>query len=568
MDIENMKERDRSGKIRTDDRMAILKRGLAAKKLSRDVKGKMRQIETVILDQPDVDKPEAYATETGQWIMAEETRDRVRNVKDVGNKSVKDTAKNVKEYVKVRKEQKEGNGNSSQAGLAKSSSRISHERQTTVPEKHVSVSPARSSAPGQRSGSLSQSTQSPRLQMKRYSRKRLIDQKMRPLIRQNRLSGGNSLITEKMGKTGRVFQKIADALKKTFKAGKTTMTAMLAAGWIGVVLIASVSMIGALANTPLGLFFSGGVTRVSMASVIRDINYDFDNEIAALKSMYVYDELNIKGRKSLWKDVLSIYAVYTSMNQEEPQSVAMITEENRELLKEIFWTMNSLSASIETKMIESDDPGAGPGSDNMDNEPIFIETTILTIEIDHLSLEIMAQAYEFDEEQMTALQEMKKPEYNEIWTMLLYGTTGGDEDILQVALLQLGNEGGEPFWSWWGYTSRVDWCAIFVSWCANECGYLEKDLFPKFQGVGTGLQWFKDRGQFRDPDMYEPMPGDIIFIDWADDGFDGLGDHVGIVEKVEGGCVWTVEGNRTDSVSKGVYGLQSQVIIGYGVIVP
>ena len=545
MDIENMKERDRSGKIRTDDRMAILKRGLAAKKLSRDVKGK-----------------------TGQWIMAEETRDRVRNVKDVGNKSVKDTAKNVKEYVKVRKEQKEGNGNSSQAGLAKSSSRISHERQTTVPEKHVSVSPARSSAPGQRSGSLSQSTQSPRLQMKRYSRKRLIDQKMRPLIRQNRLSGGNSLITAKMGKTGRVFQKIADALKKTFKAGKTTMTAMLAAGWIGVVLIASVSMIGALANTPLGLFFSGGVTRVSMASVIRDINYDFDNEIAALKSMYVYDELNIKGRKSLWKDVLSIYAVYTSMNQEEPQSVAMITEENRELLKEIFWTMNSLSASIETKMIESDDPGAGPGSDNMDNEPIFIETTILTIEIDHLSLEIMAQAYEFDEEQMTALQEMKKPEYNEIWTMLLYGTTGGDEDILQVALLQLGNEGGEPFWSWWGYTSRVDWCAIFVSWCANECGYLEKDLFPKFQGVGTGLQWFKDRGQFRDPDMYEPMPGDIIFIDWADDGFDGLGDHVGIVEKVEGGCVWTVEGNRTDSVSKGVYGLQSQVIIGYGVIVP
>lgn len=566
MDIENMKERDRSRKIRTDDRMAILKRGLAAKKQSRDVKGKMRQIETVILDQPDVDKPEGYATETGQWIMAEEARDRVRNVKDVGNKSVKDTAKNVKEYVKVRKEQKAGNGNSTQAGSAKSSTRISHERQTTVPEKHVSVSPARSSAPGQRSASLSQSTQSPQLQMKRYSRKRLIDQKMRPLIRQNRLSGGNSPITARMGKTGRAFQKIADTLRKTFKAGKTTMTAMLAAGWIGVVLIASVSMIGALANTPLGLFFSGGVTRVSMASVIRDINYDFDNEIAALKSMYVYDELNIKGRKSLWKDVLSIYAVYTSMNQEEPQSVAMITEENRELLKEIFWTMNSLSVSIETKMIESDDPGTGPGSDNMDNDPIFIETTILTIEIDHLSPEIMAQAYEFDEEQMTALQEMKKPEYNEIWTMLLYGTIGGDEDILQVALLQLGNEGGEPFWSWWGYTSRVDWCAIFVSWCANECGYLEKDLFPKFQGVGTGLQWFKDRGQFRDPDMYEPMPGDIIFIDWADDGFDGLGDHVGIVEKVEGGCVWTVEGNRTDSVSKGVYGLQSQVIIGYGVI--
>ena len=66
--------------------------------------------------------------------------------------------------------------------------------------------------------------------------------------------------------------------------------------------------------------------------------------------------------------------------------------------------------------------------------------------------------------------------------------------------------------------------------------------------------------------MYEPMPGDIIFIDWAEDGFDGKGDHVGIVEKVENGIVWTIEGNRTDSVSQGVYGLQSDVIIGYGVI--
>ena len=164
------------------------------------------------------------------------------------------------------------------------------------------------------------------------------------------------------------------------------------------------------------------------------------------------------------------------------------------------------------------------------------------------------------------MAELGKDEYDELWTMLLYGTTGGYDDILQVAMSQLGNEGGEPYWSWWGYTGRVDWCAIFVSWCANECGLLEKDLCPKFQGVGTGLNWFKERGQFRD-NMYEPMPGDIIFFDWADDGFDGLGDHVGIVERVENGLVWTVEGNRTDSVSQGVYSLGSLVIIGYGVII-
>ena len=567
MDIENIKERDRSGQIHIDDRTVILRRGLMAKKMTRDLKGRIRQTGRMVMDQPDAEKPESFATEWGQRVMAKEAKERAGNVKDIGNKSIRETAKTVREQVRIRKEKK-SDPNRTQTGSSQRSVPSSQKSKVTAgSDRYVPLSQKEMTSNSQRTVSVSQKPQSAQTQMQRFSKKRLIEQKMKPLINHNRLSTGSRPIVTKMGNAGKVFQKIGDALKKTFKAGKTTVTAMLAAGWLGLMLIVSVSMIGALANTPLGLFFAGGVKRVSMAQVIREINYDFDNEIAALKSMYVYDELNIKGRKSLWKDVLSIYAVETSMNQEDPQSVAMITEENRELLKQIFWTMNSLSASIETKMIEVDDPGSGPGSDNLDNDPIYEETTILTIEIIHLSPEIMAEAYEFDQEQMEALREMQKPEYNEIWTMLLYGTTGGDDDILQVALLQMGNEGGEPFWSWWGYTSRVDWCAIFVSWCANECGYLEKDLFPKFQGVGTGLQWFKDRGQFRDPDMYEPMPGDIIFIDWADDGFDGLGDHVGIVEKVEGGCVWTVEGNRTDSVSQGVYVLQSEVIIGYGVVV-
>ena len=567
MDIENIKERDRSGQIHIDDRTVILRRGLMAKKITRDLKGRIRQTGRMVMDQPDAEKPESFATEWGQRVMAKEAKERAGNVKDIGNKSVRETAKTVREQVRKRKEKK-SDPNRTQTGSSQSSVPSSRKSKAIGgSERSVPLSRKEMTANSQKTVFVSQKPQSAQTQMQRFSKKRLIEQKMKPLINPNRLSNASGPIVTKMGNAGKVFQKIGDALKKTFKAGKTTVTAMLAAGWLGLMLIVSVSMIGALANTPLGLFFAGGVKRVSMAQVIREINYDFDNEIAALKSMYVYDELNIRGRKSLWKDVLSIYAVETSMNQEDPQSVAMITEENRELLKQIFWTMNSLSAYTETILVEVDDPGDGPGSDNMNNDPVYAEKIILTIEISHVSADIMAEAYEFDQEQMIALQEMQKPEYNEIWTMLLYGTTGGDDDILQVALLQMGNEGGEPFWSWWGYTSRVDWCAIFISWCANECGYLEKDLFPKFQGVGTGLQWFKDRGQFRDPDMYEPMPGDIIFIDWADDGLDGLGDHVGIVEKVEGGCVWTVEGNRTDSVSQGVYGLQSEVIIGYGVVV-
>ena len=107
-----------------------------------------------------------------------------------------------------------------------------------------------------------------------------------------------------------------------------------------------------------------------------------------------------------------------------------------------------------------------------------------------------------------------------------------------MALSQLGNVGGRPYWSWYGFESRVDWCACFVSWCANECGYLDTGVIPRFASCSIGLQWFRERGLWRDH-SYEPRPGDLIFFDWddEDEGQDGAADHVGIVEKADGGIV-------------------------------
>ena len=80
-----------------------------------------------------------------------------------------------------------------------------------------------------------------------------------------------------------------------------------------------------------------------------------------------------------------------------------------------------------------------------------------------------------------------------------------------MALSQLGNVGGRPYWSWYGFESRVDWCACFVSWCANECGYLDTGVIPRFASCSIGLQWFRERGLWRDR-SYEPRPGDLIFF--------------------------------------------------------
>ena len=140
-------------------------------------------------------------------------------------------------------------------------------------------------------------------------------------------------------------------------------------------------------------------------------------------------------------------------------------------------------------------------------------------------------------------------------------TAGGNQAIVEVALTQVGNQGGQPYWSWYGFDSRVEWCACFVSWCADQCGYIESGLVPKFAGCVDGANWFKSNGKWQDR-TYEPKTGDIIFFDWEGDG---TTDHVGIVEKCENGTVYTVEGNSGDACKQRQYTVGSSNIYGYGI---
>lgn len=139
--------------------------------------------------------------------------------------------------------------------------------------------------------------------------------------------------------------------------------------------------------------------------------------------------------------------------------------------------------------------------------------------------------------------------------------------IVYVAKDQLGNEGGEKFWSWYGFTERVEWCACFVSWCADQCGYIEAGTIPKFSGCMNGVDWFKEHERWLDASAM-PSPGMIIFFDWDHKGNagdqDGDADHVGIVEKVENGIVYTIEGNSGDACKQNQYAVNHYEILGYG----
>ena len=137
----------------------------------------------------------------------------------------------------------------------------------------------------------------------------------------------------------------------------------------------------------------------------------------------------------------------------------------------------------------------------------------------------------------------------------------GNNNIVEVAKSQVGTTSGSKYWTWYGFNKKVNWCAIFVSWCANESGMLDDSSVPKFSLCTDGENWYKKNNRWKDK-SYVPMTGNIIFFDWQRDGHT---DHVGIVEKVENGKVFTIEGNSKDEVKEKSYNLSSKSIYGYGV---
>jgi len=185
-----------------------------------------------------------------------------------------------------------------------------------------------------------------------------------------------------------------------------------------------------------------------------------------------------------------VYAVKTTTNPDAPQEVATVDNGKKATLKDIFWRMNELSSRTESKtekvITETDD-----GHGNIVKTTTTVTRTYLYITVSHKTAEEMADHFNFIADQRKQLSELLAEENRRLWSAVLYGIYSGDDAIVKVALSQVGNVGGEPYWSWYGFNSRVEWCACFVSWCFNECGYLDTGTAPKFAGCVGGVEWFR-----------------------------------------------------------------------------
>ena len=357
---------------------------------------------------------------------------------------------------------------------------------------------------------------------------------------------------------------IIRAIKRVLRGIRWLIGIIIGGGSISVFIILLIGLAGLMTSSSYGVFYSGedSGTGMTMRTAVAYINDNYERNIEAQKQLYPYDELDMSGSRAAWKDVIAVYAVKQNLDPENPQEVATMTESKQSELEAIFWKMNKVTSNITTRTEKETYEETDKNGKKVKKErDVTIRT--LHIVVTHKSPDEMAQQYSFTADQIKMLHELLDPKNDPLWSAMLHGIYSSNSDIVAVARDQLGNVGGEPYWSWYGFTSRVEWCCCFVSWCANECGYIERGIIPSYSVVDDGVIWFKNRGQWMDGSE-TPSPGMIIFFDWADDGLGDGGDHTGIVEKVEGSRVYTIEGNSNDACREKSYPIGHYEIMGYG----
>ena len=385
-------------------------------------------------------------------------------------------------------------------------------------------------------------------------------------------------------KAERLAKKSAEWVKKIVKgivdAIKRLCAALGAASVPLVLILVLAASIAALVASAFGIFFAGDKTNTAtrpLKEVVLEINSEYTSKIEGIKSSTPHDELIMEGYQASWPDVLSVYAVYVTTKTDGATDVVHISDEHIKILKDIFWQMNTITSSTkkvtETKKVpDLDDKGVQ--KKDKDGNLLYKEEkvtkTILTISINHKTAAQEASTLHFNAQQLAQLNELLDVKNASLWAEILRGVGLGSNELVNLALSQLGNKGGEKYWRWAGLSSRCEWCALFVSWCGDKTGLRAAGQIPYFSFVSDGVSFYKKKGKWIDSSEVNTSncdklvyPGMIIFFDWEPDG---KPNHVGIVTKVENGYIYTVEGNKSDAVAEGCYSADSQKLFGFGFI--
>lgn len=228
-------------------------------------------------------------------------------------------------------------------------------------------------------------------------------------------------------------KKAARAAKKAIKvmieSTKALVNAIIAGGWVSVVVIILICLVAALCSSFYGIFFSSETSQSGMniTSVIQQINNEFDDKIDEIKLSGSFDGVEVIGSRSNWKDVLSIYAVKTTTDENNPMEIATVDENKKAILSSIFWDMNNISKSVETRT-ETVTKEATDKQGNKVETTEQVEKKYLVITLSGKTAEDMSASYSFNDTQKKYLAELMSDKNNTLWASLIYnigGVSGG-----------------------------------------------------------------------------------------------------------------------------------------------
>lgn len=219
------------------------------------------------------------------------------------------------------------------------------------------------------------------------------------------------------------------AIKAMIKSTKALVNAIIAGGWVSVVVIILICLVAALCSSFYGIFFSSETSQSGMniTSVIQQINNEFDDKIDEIKSSGSFDGVEVIRSRSNWKDILSIYAVKTTTDENNPMEIATVDENKKSILSSIFWDMNGISKSVETRT-ETITKESTDEQGNKIETTKQVEKKYLVITLSGKTADDMSTSYSFNDTQKKYLAELMSDKNNKLWASLIYnigGVSGG-----------------------------------------------------------------------------------------------------------------------------------------------
>ena len=214
------------------------------------------------------------------------------------------------------------------------------------------------------------------------------------------------------------------AIKAIIAGTKALVAAIVAGGWVAVIVIIVICLVALMCSSIFGIFFSSQKTSansITMNTVVAECNQEFSDKLQSIQDSNPHDDYVLEGSMASWKDVLTVYTIKQS-NGVNQQDVMTIDDNKKNVIKQIFWDMNSLTSEVKDEMVTEQ-------GTNADEMPKQVQKKVLHIKINTKTLEQMKNDYHFSPAQNKQLAELTDNKYASLWNGVIYGAADSGEYV-------------------------------------------------------------------------------------------------------------------------------------------